>query len=443
MHYSNYCSFIFIPAFAIILFGCSPSAPGVFGKKTPHERYGQQLADAGLRETALYRSWFTHAEKSLRDPLRVTIPYKETGYFSPEAPDAAGLVFSGTRGQKIIISLNKKPVAGFTMYMDLWEQQPLPQETPKLVAASDTSGTAIELEVKTDARYVLRIQPELLAGGEYTLTILTAPSLAFPVPAAKGKVGSIWGDDRDGGIRRHEGIDIFAPFRSPVIAAADGRVTAVNTNNLGGKVIWLRPRSADYTLYYAHLDEQIAVSGQSVKTGDTLGLVGNTGNARNTPSHLHFGIYAYGGAINPLPFVKPVIQGPAAITASLINIGKRARSTGTRISLYEEPGKKSFSSRVLQNNTLIRIDAATTGWYKVTLPDGSKGYLQSGSIANIEKPVRQYSIPAEIPLLETPDSQAPRKSVLSSGTKVSVLASFNDYHYIKSGSEETGWIYTQ
>ncbi|WP_317198432.1 M23 family metallopeptidase [Salegentibacter lacus] len=41
-----------------------------------------------------------------------------------------------------------------------------------------------------------------------------------------------------------------------------------------------------------------------MKRGDTLGFVGNTGNARTTPPHLHFGIYkGYRGAINPLHFV--------------------------------------------------------------------------------------------------------------------------------------------
>ena len=81
----------------------------------------------------------------------------------------------------------------------------------------------------------------------------------------------------------------------------------------------MRPAGKDYTLYYAHLDEQLATDGQSVRAGDTIGLIGNTGNARSTPPHLHFGIYTFGEAIDPLPFVNPNIKEPPAITASLNN----------------------------------------------------------------------------------------------------------------------------
>ena len=59
--------------------------------------------------------------------------------------------------------------------------------------------------------------------------------------------------------------------------------------------------------YYAHLDEysdQIQ-EGDWVEVGQVLGYVGNTGNAQNTPPHLHYGIYLPGlGAINPYPFLQ-------------------------------------------------------------------------------------------------------------------------------------------
>jgi Membrane proteins related to metalloendopeptidases len=46
-------------------------------------------------------------------------------------------------------------------------------------------------------------------------------------------------------------------------------------------------------------------SGAHVETGDILGFVGNTGNARTTPPHLHFGIYTGSGPVNPAPFLGP------------------------------------------------------------------------------------------------------------------------------------------
>ena len=47
------------------------------------------------------------------------------------------------------------------------------------------------------------------------------------------------------------------------------------------------------------------LTGASVSTGDVLGYVGNTGNARTTPPHLHFGIYTGFGPVDPAPFLRP------------------------------------------------------------------------------------------------------------------------------------------
>ena len=152
------------------------------------------------------------------------------------------------------------------------------------------------------------MQPPLYDEGEYSHAISIAPSLQFPVSGNKAKAGSFWGDGRDGGKRSHEGIDIFAPKHTPAVAAADGYITGVKEGGIGGKTVWLRPTGKNYTLYYALLDKQTVSEGQVVKKGDVVGLVGNTGNAKHTPSHLHFGIYTWNGPIDPFPFVNPAIK---------------------------------------------------------------------------------------------------------------------------------------
>ncbi len=129
-------------------------------------------------------------------------------------------------------------------------------------------------------------------------------SLAFPVWGKRSKVGSFWGDERDGGARSHEGIDIFARKGTPVVAIADGVIEERATTPRGGKILWLRTDGQPWSVYYAHLDKQLVREGQRVKKGQMLGTVGNTGNARTTPAHLHFGIYTWRGAVNPYPYVK-------------------------------------------------------------------------------------------------------------------------------------------
>ena len=119
---------------------------------------------------------------------------------------------------------------------------------------------------------------------------------------------SFWGDPRDGGQRRHEGIDIFAPKLTPAIAVADGYVSGVTEGGIGGKAVWLNVAGKNIHLYYAHLDRQLVRDGQAIKQGDTLGLIGNTGNAKYTAPHLHFGIYTPDGPVDPFPFVNKTIK---------------------------------------------------------------------------------------------------------------------------------------
>jgi murein DD-endopeptidase MepM/ murein hydrolase activator NlpD len=424
----------------LLLNACNTAGPGIFARKTPHEQYGQNITSAGLKGTALGSSWFRAAEQSLSQPLTISIPYSETGYFAAERPQAAGLRFTVKRGQQLRISLDKMPSTGFSVYLDLWESPPDGNSKPALVASADTLGNPLEHNVKKDAEYIVRVQPELLKGGEYTLSISVGPSLAFPIPSGvKSNIGSFWGAGRDGGARRHEGIDIFAPFRSPVVACADGFVSRVNENNLGGKVVFLRLRDRDVTLYYAHLDSQIVQSGQLVKTGDTLGLVGNTGNAKSTAPHLHFGIYAAGGAIDPIHFVNPVVKAPAKINAPIANLDKLVRNNASKNRLYNEPAS-GRTSTALELNSLMRVEAATAGYYRVLFPDEQRGFVSSQAVSSLDKPLRSLKLSQPLSLLDGPDSLAARKLLVNPGESVKVLANFSRYYYVSYSDGQDGWL---
>lgn len=124
-------------------------------------------------------------------------------------------------------------------------------------------------------------------------------SLMNPV---KGKAfADTWHAPRGGG-RRHEGVDIFAKKNTKVRSTTDGIVTKVGKNKLGGKVIGIQGPGAWH--YYAHLNKFAGIKRyQRVKAGQTIGYVGNTGNAKGTPPHLHYGIYLPSGAVNPYPLI--------------------------------------------------------------------------------------------------------------------------------------------
>ncbi len=129
-------------------------------------------------------------------------------------------------------------------------------------------------------------------------------SLIFPVAGTKSKIRDLWGASRGGGIRKHKGIDIHAAKGTPVVAIADGIIVEKDHTLIGGKTLWLRSAKHGWKAYYAHLDRQLVKEGQRVKKGQVIGTIGNTGNARTTPPHLHFGISGSKGWVNPLPYVK-------------------------------------------------------------------------------------------------------------------------------------------
>ena len=128
--------------------------------------------------------------------------------------------------------------------------------------------------------------------------------LRVPVSGVRAaQVRDTWGAPRGGG-RKHEGQDIFARRGTPVYSATEGYVVRVGENTLGGKVVFVHGPGGRW-YYYAHLADYapgLAV-GDYVTTDTLLGSVGDTGNARGTPPHLHFGVYTTAGAVNPHPLL--------------------------------------------------------------------------------------------------------------------------------------------
>lgn len=143
-------------------------------------------------------------------------------------------------------------------------------------------------------------------------------ALAMPVEGVPiRRVADTWHAARPGN-RQHQGTDIFAPRGTPVLAATEGVVVRIGQNELGGNIVMVAG-SGGRGYYYAHLDRfaEHLDEGDWVNIGDRLGYVGNTGNARTTPSHLHFGVYGAEGAINPVPLLvanAPVPEPPRRTT---------------------------------------------------------------------------------------------------------------------------------
>jgi len=101
----------------------------------------------------------------------------------------------------------------------------------------------------------------------------------------------------------HEGIDVLAPAGTPVLAAADGVIIGNRPSAVGGNVLWVMG-AGRRLYYYAHMRELAPGMhlGRLARRGETIGTVGNTGNAARTPPHLHFGIYVVASHFYPLRY---------------------------------------------------------------------------------------------------------------------------------------------
>ncbi|HLA63907.1 MAG TPA: peptidoglycan DD-metalloendopeptidase family protein [Rhodothermales bacterium] len=175
--------------------------------------------------------------------------------------------------------------------------EPHPRSTPG-PAAPDTA------RVTPDEAAVAR--PDAVPGAR------VAPSgLVIPVAGVRAAdlVDTFTAARSEG--RSHDAIDILAPRGTPVRAAAAGRVLRLFTSDRGGITVYVLGNDNRTVYYYAHLDRYARglAADRRLARGETLGYVGDTGNAAPGNTHLHFAIWTVsdpanfwdGSSINPYP----------------------------------------------------------------------------------------------------------------------------------------------
>lgn len=131
--------------------------------------------------------------------------------------------------------------------------------------------------------------------GPAQFTLPLAPP-AKPLPDGRG-FGATWVfDNPPGASELHSGADYAIPASTPLAAAADGTVLIAEDLFFAGKAVFLDHGDGLISMYF-HLADVKVTSGQAVKKGDTIGLVGSTG--RVTGPHLHLGMRWHGARIDP------------------------------------------------------------------------------------------------------------------------------------------------
>ncbi|WP_247236313.1 M23 family metallopeptidase [Telluribacter sp. SYSU D00476] len=404
---------------------------------TPREIYERDLRRQKLDRTPAGRAWLRQGEAVLSDSLLVGIPYREKNYFA-DSITAHSYRFTLPAGRRLRVSTD--PIGNdstLRLFADLFRITET--GTTERVAYMAKDDSVISYGGSKDESLLLRLQTGLHNKATITLDLTTEPVLGFPV-AGRGRADiiSYWGADRDAGRRRHEGIDIRAPRGTPVVAAADGFVSNVGTNNLGGKVVSVSVTGLSVSLYYAHLDTQLVSIGQRVKQGDTLGTVGNTGNAITTAPHLHFGIYGgWSGARNPLPYVDDRPERLPKLATSRW-IGDTARLAQKATVFRTSDLKERVAS--LDRHSVVWVTGQTARGYRVLLPDGTHGYIGTTTLQPIEGQITRRKLNTPLPLVAQPVDGAGTVRSLTGNETVEVLGYYENFQLVRTEDGATGWL---
>jgi murein DD-endopeptidase MepM/ murein hydrolase activator NlpD len=422
---------------------------------SPREQYRASLEHFGLAETALGRDWVEAGDRALRAPLPVDLPHRETAYFPADSAVALGYRVRGLRGRRLTATLTVAGIARARVFADLYRLSPDTADAPTLVATLDSTAASFSWEPRRDRDFVLRVQPELLRSGSLTVELTSEPALAFPVDGRSwDAVQSVFGDPRDAGARRHHGVDIFAPRGTPAVAAVGGRVRRVRTTPRGGRVVWLRDEARGMSIYYAHLDSQAVASGQWVEAGDTVGFIGNTGNARTTPPHLHFGIYRRGeGPTDPDPWLRAweadvvAVSADTAALGAWMRVGVQGATVVRPMSPLTWSGATSRgpsgppvvgSDSTVPARTIVRVLAAVADRYRVGLPDGVVGYVRARDLEHANEPLGSIALAGRA-LRASPTADAPVIAAPDAYADGAILGLFGDHILVRGPGGVEGW----
>jgi murein DD-endopeptidase MepM/ murein hydrolase activator NlpD len=163
------------------------------------------------------------------------------------------------------------------------------------------------------------------------------------------------------GFRFHLGTDVFAAYGTPVRAPVDGVAVSAN-GGLGGLTVKVVMPDGTY-FYLAHLSGLVDgfTNGMAVRTGDVVGYVGDSGNARGGAPHLHFGIYPHGGPpIDPKPVLDRFLYEASLRVPVLVDAYRRANPTAAAPA--PAPAVDESSLRPMLGTDLLHDLAAGTAW---------------------------------------------------------------------------------
>jgi murein DD-endopeptidase MepM/ murein hydrolase activator NlpD/uncharacterized protein YraI len=401
---------------------------------SPHDSYYSALLRENLNATA--ERWRREAEESLAAPLKISLLYSERRLL--EADYLQPITFSFDLKIDELIQVNIFPSINTRaeVFVDVFYVKDAATE-PIRIGSMAAKGQQLKISAEYTGQHLVRIQPSHSAQGLVYIALTSPLRYGFPVDTEReNAVQSVFGVARDGGARRHDGIDIFAPRGTPVIAAEAGHVTRVGDTPRGGKNVWVFGDQRSF--YYAHLDAIAVSPGDRVMRGEVLGTVGNTGNAATTNPHLHFGIYKFAqGAVDPLLLVgrKKSVN---TYAPPIVELAPRWLSIKTEnVNLRSGSSLKTTIVTSLMRGELLQVDSVTGDWLRVTTGNGTRGFVAR---ALTEMPVESIlTLTENYVTFSLPDDTAPVVGNFSAGDKLPTLGRFGSFAWVKMPGGVYAW----
>ncbi|MEJ7646378.1 MAG: peptidoglycan DD-metalloendopeptidase family protein [Chryseolinea sp.] len=402
--------------------------------QSPHESYTKKLEKSELAYTAMGKSWLAAANPATHDSVKVTLPFQETGYLSSAEAQARFYRFEVKDGQVLTLTSLLKSKEKVSLFIDVFV---LKDNEWKPLNHADSSLTLTQ-EFSESGSCLVRLQPELLVNTYYSITLSVTPVLLNPVKGASNRsIGSFYGDPRDGGKRKHEGIDIFAAKGTPVIAPTTGVVTRVATGGIGGKIIWMNDLKRGHSYYFAHLDSQFVKSGAKVRQGEVLGTVGNTGNARYTPSHLHFGVYQQSSK-DPITYIRTMEKLVNELAPDTLFQAIVFRVRPNSATIHVGPSAKSDIRAKLNKESYVKVIGQSKDWYRVQTAGDLEGFIEKIKVQPADDG-KQLNIKQDTWLLTSAHPNATPIKFLPP-QRVEQLAVYRDFEFIRTKDGLTGWV---
>jgi murein DD-endopeptidase MepM/ murein hydrolase activator NlpD len=252
-----------------------------FAMNVTRAKYKILLSESSQQKRLL--SEYEESIKRLRDTVKNFENYAKklnvmAGLRSPEVMEELGIGGGDTTGIEPAVPEGGPSISSGDQTISLQDARALEQKAEGVGKNLDVLATYFETQ---------------------TIKLASTPTIWPTI----GWVSSpfMFRDDPFTGKRQfHYGIDIATNFGNPIVATADGIVISLDNDKMGGKNIAISHGNA-ITTQYLHLSKFLVKSGQKVKRGDVIGLVGKTGKALGP--HLHYEVRVNNKPANPYNYI--------------------------------------------------------------------------------------------------------------------------------------------